>query len=354
MKIPEKIDKNRLILGGIAAACALALPSTSRLRTAAYAAAALGVGSALTGRRSDDVTDALPKAPELVKSAMVNDILMRWEEHGSSEPDAIPVIMVHGIPTQPRLWRYVIPQLSLVGVRCLAWEQVGFGWSMEQGLDRDISVARQADYLHDWLQQLGIREAVFVGHDVGGGVVQQLLVKHPALCRGLVLADCVAYDNWPVAAVRAAKQQTALISKLPPALLKPIFLTGLANLGHDHAGRRKESAELHWQPYSRGIGPKAFAHQLDHMSAKDTEALAGKLSAIGGVKRVVWSDADPLDFATGQRLAEELGAPLTRIPKGRHFSPEDHPDVIASAINEVLAQVRGEPSEGVDAGISSQ
>jgi pimeloyl-ACP methyl ester carboxylesterase len=351
MKIPEKIDKNRLILGGIAAACALVLPSHSRLRTAAYAAAALGVGSAFTKRDSEDVAEDLPKAPELVKSAMVDGILMRWEEHGSNEPDAIPVIMVHGIPTQPRLWRYVIAQLSQAGVRCLAWEQVGFGWSMEQGLDRDISVARQADYLYDWLQHLGIRQAVFVGHDVGGGVVQQLLVKHPDLCRGLVLADCVAYDNWPVAAVRAAQKQTALIGKLPPALLKPIFLTGLANLGHDQAGRRKESAELHWQPYSRAIGPKAFAHQLDNLSAKDTEALGGKLSAIGGVKRVVWSDADPLEFATGQRLAEELGAPLTRIPGGRHFSPEDHPDVIARVINEVISQLGSGAESVVGSGV---
>lgn len=340
MKLPENIDKNRLILGGIAAACALALPSSSRLRTAAYAAAALGVGSALTGKKTEDAADDQPKAPELVKSAMVNGILMRWEEHGETGPDAVPVVMLHGIPTNPRLWRYVIPQLPQTGARYLAWELVGFGWSMEQGLDRDISVERQADYLYDWLQHLGISQAVFVGHDVGGGVLQQLLVKHPELCRGLVLADCVAYDNWPVAAVRAAKKQTGMISKLPSALLKPIFLTGLANLGHDQAGRRKESAELHWQPYSRAIGPKGFAHQLDHMNEKDTQALAGKLSVIGGVKRVVWSDADPLVFASGERLAQELGAPLTRIPDGRHFSPEDHPEVIAHAINEVITEVK--------------
>lgn len=340
MKLSEKLDKNRLLLGGIAAASALALPR-GRLRTAAYAAAVLGIGSALTGRQAEESASDLPEAPELVRSAMVNGILMRWEEQGATEPDAIPVILLHGIPTHPRLWRYVVPQLVQTNVRCLAWELVGFGWSMEQGLDRDISVASQADYLYGWLQHLGIRQAVFVGHDVGGGVIQQLLVKHPELCRGLVLADCVAYDNWPVAAVRAAKKQTGVIGKLPSALLKPIFLAGLANLGHDQAGRRARSAELHWQPYSRAIGPKAFAHQLDSMSARDTQALAGKLSVIGGVKRVVWSDADPLEFATGERLAEELGAPLIRIPKGRHFSPEDHPDVIARAINEVIAEVQG-------------
>ena len=81
------------------------------------------------------------------------------------------------------------------------------------------------------------------------------------------------------------------------------------------------------------------------MSAQDTQALAGKLSVIGGVKRVVWSEADPLEFASGQRLAEELDAPLTPIPGSRHFSPEDHPDVIAHAVNDVLAQIKGAGTE---------
>jgi hypothetical protein len=42
------------------------------------------------------------------------------------------------------LWRHVLPQVR--GGRLLAFEMVGYGESIPAGRDRDISVARQADY----------------------------------------------------------------------------------------------------------------------------------------------------------------------------------------------------------------
>jgi pimeloyl-ACP methyl ester carboxylesterase len=53
------------------------------------------------------------------KTAVVDGITMRWEEQG----EGMPVILVHGIPTCPALWRHVMPLIA--GVRCLAWEMVG-------------------------------------------------------------------------------------------------------------------------------------------------------------------------------------------------------------------------------------
>ena len=41
-----------------------------------------------------------------------------WLEHGEGSP----VVLVHGIPTSPRLWRHVLP---LVGGRSLALEWSG-------------------------------------------------------------------------------------------------------------------------------------------------------------------------------------------------------------------------------------
>ncbi|SEQ56739.1 MULTISPECIES: alpha/beta fold hydrolase [Pseudomonas] len=330
-------DKKRLILSSVAAACALAMPRGG-LRSMVSAAAALGLGSALLKPSANEASiDANEQAaPELIRTALVNGITMRWEEHGDSDPGAIPVIMVHGIPTHPRLWRYVIPQVCKPGVRCLAWELVGFGWSMEEGFERDISLPKQADYLYDWLQHMNITQAVFVGHDLGGGVLQELLVRHPELSSGLVLVDSVAYDNWPVPTVRLAKLKASVIEQLPPSLFKPLFLSGVYNLGHDNEARRQESISLHWQPYSRTIGPKAFAHQISCLDSKDTQALAGKLSIIRGPKRIVWGDSDSITFASGQQLAAELNASLVSIPGGRHFNPEDHPSIVSQAISEVL------------------
>lgn len=49
---------------------------------------------------------------------------MRWEEEG----EGTPVVILHGIPTSPRLWRHVVPLVASSdggNARCLAWEMVG-------------------------------------------------------------------------------------------------------------------------------------------------------------------------------------------------------------------------------------
>jgi pimeloyl-ACP methyl ester carboxylesterase len=52
--------------------------------------------------------------------------------------EGFPVVLVHGIPTGPALWRHVLPQVR--GGSLLAFEMVGYGDSIPAGRDRDISV----------------------------------------------------------------------------------------------------------------------------------------------------------------------------------------------------------------------
>ncbi|GHC26559.1 hypothetical protein GCM10010082_19700 [Kushneria pakistanensis] len=291
--------------------------------------------------------DRLNTAPELSRSAMVNGILMRWEEHGERN-DQPPVVMLHGIPTNPRIWRHVIPRLADTGVCCLAWELVGFGWSINEGLERDISVAAQADYFIAWLDHQQIERATLVGHDIGGGVLQALLALHPERIAGLVLVDSVAFDNWPVPAVATAAQMAGIIEKLPPALLRPIFHTALANLGHDNTRREIRSAALLWGPYSQPTGPAGFAHQARCMSAAQTQAIAPRLPLSPTMPiAMVWGDQDPLTLASAERLATRLSVPtIRRIPGGHHFNPEDHPDIVADEVRRMITRVAQGPDTG--------
>lgn len=57
----------------------------------------------------------------------------RCAEHGTG----IPVILIGGIHTSPRLWRHVLP---LVKGRCLAWEMPGYGSSIPKGSAMDLGL----------------------------------------------------------------------------------------------------------------------------------------------------------------------------------------------------------------------
>lgn len=198
----------------------------------------------LSRRRSAVPSASRLQAPDRTKTAVVDGVPVRWEQHGQEPGVGLPVIFVHGLPTIPRAWRYVLPLVAGEDVRCLAWEQVGFGGSLPAGFGRDLSIPAQASYLRSWLRHLGIEKALFVTHDYGGGVVQQLVLTNPELFVGLVLTDSAAFDNWPVAAVRTARAMAPFIDHLPSSVARLLFRAALANLGHSDPAVAAESEAL--------------------------------------------------------------------------------------------------------------
>ena len=339
MKKTENSSTGKILLGGTAAALALTTLNKNKWRYPIFGLAGWKLWKGFSGGSEDEIPyDAVP---ENSKSAMVQGLRMRWEEHGEESDHDIPVIMVHGLPTNPRVWRYVIPQISTENVRCLAWEQVGFGQSAFEGLGLDISIPKQAEYLYDWLQHMDITKAIFVAHDYGGGVVQQLVANHPEVAAGLVFSDVVAYENWPVPTMKMARSLRKGIEHVSPDLLKPVLHAGVTTLGHDNKAIAEESFELYWKPYNNVHGPRAFSNQLQHLHSEDTERASEQLENmdLNIPTRVIWGEEDKLSNASGKRLANAFSAPFIQIPGGKHFTIEDHPAVIAQAIDEVISEV---------------
>lgn len=263
----------------------------------------------------------------------VGTIPMRWLEEG----EGTPVVFVHGIPTSPELWRHVIPRVP--GARRLAWEMVGYGASIPAGMDRDISVTRQADYLSAWLQHVGIERAVLVGHDLGGGVAQILAVREPERVAGLVLTNSIGYDSWPIPSVRAMQRAAGVLRFLPDVAMYPTFVS-LLRRGHDDNARAAESIGTHWRHYATHGAARSLIRQVSALDVHDTTMMADRLPELDLPARVVWGAADQFQKVSyGERMARDLGVGLERIERGRHFTPEDHPDRIATAVGDVLRTV---------------
>jgi len=259
---------------------------------------------------------------------------VRWLEQGTG----LPVALVHGIPTSPALWRHVLPRLT--GMRVLAFEMTGYGESIPAGRDRDISVGAQADRLNAWLAELGIERAVLVGHDLGGGVVHISAVCEPQRCAGLLITNGIGYDSWPIPSVKLMRAAAPLLVTLPAAALKPALGVLLAR-GHDTRAQAREALGVHGRPYAQHGGGAAMARQVAALDVRDTLAVQDALPSLGVPARVVWGVADPFQkIEYGERFARDLGTTVQRIEGGRHFTPEDHPDVVAAAVQDLVAEVR--------------
>lgn len=258
---------------------------------------------------------------------------VRWEETGAGAP----VVLIHGIPTSPDLWRRVVPLVT--GARCLALEMEGYGESMAAANGGDLSVRRQAERLLSWLEELNIERAVLVGHDLGGGVVQIAAVRRPSIAAGILLTNCIAYDSWPIPSVKMMRSMGPVIRRLPAPVVK-MMISPLFARGHDDLTIARESMNLHWSHYGEHGGGAALIAQMKALDVNDTLAVAADLPKLRGIPcRIIWGASDGFQKVRyGERLARDLGASLQRIEGGKHFTPEDHPEVIARGINELVAQ----------------
>lgn len=268
------------------------------------------------------------------KSTDVGGVRMHWEEQGRG----VPVVLVHGIPTSSRLWRHVLPRVA--GARLLAWDMVGYGASVAEGEGRDISVARQAEYLAAWMETLELGGAILVGHDLGGGVAQILAVERPELVKGLVLTNTICYDSWPIPSVRLLQALGPFMRRLPDGVLWMILIV-LFYRGHVDRAKMREALAVHRLPYAEVDGMAVLIRQILALDTRDTLRIADKLSELRVPARIVWGAADRfLPITYGERLARDLEAPLDRIEGGKHYVPEDYPERVAAAIQGLVHTIQ--------------
>lgn len=271
------------------------------------------------------------------QATTVGGVQHRWLQRDGGD---VPVVLVHGVPTSPELWRDVIP-LVTPEATVLAWEMLGYGRSWDVPEELDISVAAQAAYLLEFLEARGIGRAVLVGHDLGGGVVQIAAAHAPKVCAGLVLTNAISRDSWPIPEVKAARATGPVVANMPRPLLRE-QLAALFRMGHEHDDAAQAALEVHWPNYDHDAGGAVLLRQMRSLDPSDTEAVTELVAKLDVPAAIVWGAADRFQQMEpyGRRLAEDLDTPLDVIVGGLHFTPEDHPDRVAAAVNRVISEVR--------------
>ncbi|MGH2685131.1 MAG: alpha/beta fold hydrolase, partial [Actinomycetota bacterium] len=262
----------------------------------------------------------------------------------AGSPAAPPVVFLHGFPTHAFLWRHVLHELS-GDIRGLAPDLLGLGDTVVSPYE-DFSAPMQAEILLEWLDKMGVDEAVLVGHEQGGAVAQQIVASHPERVAALVLVDSVAYDNWPIPAAAQVMRlaRTPGLDTVVYALDLPRRVAFNARLGfrravHDKSLITGDVIEEYLRPVSTVEGRERGRRFLLAGDNRYTlEAVPG-LRAYGKPARVVWG-ADDAYFSPswGQRLVDDLAAAdrLRLVPFCGHLVPEERPAEVAAAVRDVL------------------
>jgi non-heme chloroperoxidase len=170
--------------------------------------------------------------PAVKSVTLPGGVTLPYVEQG--DPSGPPVLLLHGITDSRWSFEPVLPHLSR-SLHVFALSQRGHG-----DASRPVTGYAPQDFAADvaaFLDALGLRKAVLVGHSMGGTVAQRFALDYPEQTMGLALvASFVEYRSNPVIAgycdtvvatltdpippaVARAFQESTLARPLPPALL---------------------------------------------------------------------------------------------------------------------------------------
>ena len=126
----------------------------------------------------------------------MNDVkLPQGTIHYRESGEGPPVVFVHGLLVDGRLWRKVTPLLS-DRFRCIVPDLPLGSHVAPMNPDADLSPPGLARVLAGFMQALELQDVTLVANDTGGAISQITAANHPERIGRLVLTNCDAFENF--------------------------------------------------------------------------------------------------------------------------------------------------------------
>jgi pimeloyl-ACP methyl ester carboxylesterase len=271
---------------------------------------------------------------------------IHYRDDGAGEP----IVFVHGLLVDGRLWQHVTPLLSHEH-RCITPDlPLGSHSSpLRDGAER--SPRGIARLLAELLDALELERVTLVANDTGGAIAQILAAERPERLRALVLTNCDCLENFPPALLRPMRWLTYV----PGAYAALARATGSARLRRSPLGfgllsRRALPDDLtaDWLvPLRRRAIRADVIATIRAIHSSDTLEAAERLRERPLPLLLAWAPNDrffPLRYA--QRLAEMVpGSELELMRESRTFVPHDEPERLAQLIDEFVRAQAQSPQQ---------
>jgi pimeloyl-ACP methyl ester carboxylesterase len=259
---------------------------------------------------------------------------------GSPHP---PVLFVHGILVDHRLWMKVAEDLARNGFRCILPDLPLGSHTIPVDESVALSPVTVAEMVHEFITKLDLHDVTLVGNDTGGGLCQLLVDAHPESVGRLVLTNCDAFEKFPpfpfnvVFATMRGPRSINLLSKL-----MKVAALRRSPLGYGLLAQRNDALTASWvEPMStdRRIAQN-LATLLRAVGAMDLNDVATRLPRFAKPVTIVWGTADRcFTPALGRRLAAVFpNATMVEVPGARTFIALDDPAAVVDAISTVGAR----------------
>jgi pimeloyl-ACP methyl ester carboxylesterase len=276
--------------------------------------------------------------------AKLQQATIEYRELGPADSAHPPVLFVHGILVDHRLWMTVAEELARNGFRCILPDLPLGSHTLPVDPGVELTPASVAEMINEFIGVLDLHDVTLVGNDTGGGLCQLVVDAHPDSVGRLVLTNCDAFDKFPpfpftvVFATMRGPRSIRMLSKL-------MKVTALRHspLGYGLLLRPEHSAlTASWVvPMSTDSRiAQNLATLLRGVAATDLVDVATRLPRFTKPVTIVWGQADrSFTPALGRRLAALFpNVSMVEVPGARTFVALDAPRAVIDAIETVGAR----------------
>lgn len=242
--------------------------------------------------------------------------------------DTLPVVLIHGAGGNHLYWPAEVRRLK--GYRVYALDLPGHGKSEASGGQQTIG--GYAQRVIEWLEAVGLPQAVFVGHSMGGAVAMMLGIQHPEQVIGMgLVASGMRLRVLPELLEDAASDST--FHKAVELLLGWSFSSGASPRLVELAGQRMHE-----------VRPSVLYGDLLACNGFD---VMGQVTCIHCPTLVMCGQEDRLTpLRHSQFLADKIStARLEVIPSAGHMVMLEKPALVAAALEAFLAGIPYNPGE---------
>ncbi|BDX32010.1 oxidoreductase [Mycobacterium antarcticum] len=254
-----------------------------------------------------------------------------------------PVLFIHGILVDHRLWLKVAEQLAHNGFRCILPNLPLGSHTIPVDPSVELTPSAVAETIHELIGALDLHEVTLVGNDTGGGLCQMLVDAHPGDVGRLVLTNCDAFEKFPpfpfnvvFATMRGPRSIRLLLKTLRVRALRH----SPPGFGLLMAGNEELSASWVQPAASDPRIASNLATLLRAVAQTDLTDVATRLPRFTKPVTLVWGMADRcFTPALGRRLAAVFpNVAWVEVPGARTFVALDDPAAVADAIATVGAR----------------
>src|SRR6476469_1055935 len=151
-------------------------------------------------------------------------IKVRVVERG--DPEAPPVLMIHGWGCSVYIYRYNMPAVAEAGFRTIGIDLKGQGLSDKPHRKNEYTIDSLIDHLVEVLDALELERPALVGHSLGGSLIYHFASRHPERARCLGLLSPVGLKGVPLMWLYRAATPRVLAPLMQR--LRPRFIVKLA------------------------------------------------------------------------------------------------------------------------------